>query len=152
MVEVRMNDVKCSAKLTLRKLLMQGRQCSLLEMRVLTHLRCSAKACTPGSDLSTAGAISVLPGSPQERLVFMRALQKLKARRSEGPHKSDSQHSTPVSLNGDSPRSLHMPSLRPSDIVQVSLKFQLLDPPNMGQDIRLSCWPSTCHSSSRTSK
>ncbi|OWK09110.1 TGM5 [Cervus elaphus hippelaphus] len=36
----------------------------------------------------------------------------------------------------DSPRSLATPSLQPSNVVQVSLKFQLLDSPNMGQDIR----------------
>ena len=39
-------------------------------------------------------------------------------------------------LPRDSPRSLATPSLRPSDVVQVSLKFQLLDPPDMGRDIR----------------
>ncbi|XP_008526752.1 protein-glutamine gamma-glutamyltransferase 5 [Equus przewalskii] len=75
-------------------------------------------------------------GSPQEREVFLKALLKLKARRSPGSHRAASQPSRPRSLSGDGPRSLDTPSLRPSDVVQVSMKFQLLDPPNMGQDIR----------------
>lgn len=62
--------------------------------------------------------------------MFLKALQKLKSVRSQGSHQGD--------LNPFSsmpPRSLDTPSLRPSDVVQVSLKFELLDPPNMGQDI-----------------
>ncbi|XP_005877628.1 PREDICTED: protein-glutamine gamma-glutamyltransferase 5 isoform X2 [Myotis brandtii] len=69
-------------------------------------------------------------GSPQERQVFLKALQKLKTGKSRGHYQADSQSSKPV------PRRLNSPSLRPSDVIQVSLKFQLLDPPNMGQDIR----------------
>ncbi|KAK2500014.1 hypothetical protein MC885_010344 [Smutsia gigantea] len=71
-------------------------------------------------------------GSPQERQVFLKALHKLKFGRSQGPNQAASQPpgSMPVSSNA--------PSLRPSDVVQVSLKFQLLDPPNMGQDIRFA--------------
>lgn len=80
--------------------------------------------------------LSLPPGSPQEREVFLKALLKLKARRSPGSHRAASQPSRPRSLSGDGPRSLDTPSLRPSDVVQVSMKFQLLDPPNMGQDIR----------------
>ncbi|XP_016067501.1 PREDICTED: protein-glutamine gamma-glutamyltransferase 5 isoform X1 [Miniopterus natalensis] len=75
-------------------------------------------------------------GSPQERQVFLKALQKLKTGRSQGHYRADSQPSRPMSLSQDSPRSLNSPSLRPSDVIPVSLKFQLLDPPNMGQDIR----------------
>lgn len=77
---------------------------------------------------------SALPGSLQERQVFLKALQKLKAGRFPGSLRAESQpRSVPLS---DSPRSLATPSLQPSDVVQVSLKFQLLDSPNMGQDIR----------------
>lgn len=76
------------------------------------------------------GAISALPGSLQERQVFLKALQKLKTGKSRGHYQADSQSSRPL------PRRLNSPSLRPSDVIQVSLKFQLLDPPNMGQDIR----------------
>nr|XP_055172798.1 protein-glutamine gamma-glutamyltransferase 5 isoform X1 [Nyctereutes procyonoides] len=72
-----------------------------------------------------------IEGSPQERQVFLKALQKLRAGRSEDPH----QASTSMPLSEDSLRRLHMPSLQPSDVVQVSLKFQLLAPPHMGQDI-----------------
>uniref|UniRef100_A0A8D2CLU4 Protein-glutamine gamma-glutamyltransferase 5 n=1 Tax=Sciurus vulgaris TaxID=55149 RepID=A0A8D2CLU4_SCIVU len=74
-------------------------------------------------------------GSPQERQVFLKALQKLKTGRFQGPHWADSQPSRPMPPSQDSPRSLDTPSLRPSDVVQVSLKFKLLDSPNMGQDI-----------------
>ncbi|XP_026248085.2 protein-glutamine gamma-glutamyltransferase 5 isoform X2 [Urocitellus parryii] len=74
-------------------------------------------------------------GSPQERQVFLKALQKLKNGRFQGPHRTDSEPSRPMPPNQDSPHSLDTPSLRPSDVVQVSLKFKLLDSPNMGQDI-----------------
>lgn len=76
------------------------------------------------------GAISALPGSLQERQVFLKALQKLKTGKSRGHYQADSQSPKPL------PRRLNSPSLRPSDVIQVTLKFQLLDPPNMGQDIR----------------
>lgn len=78
---------------------------------------------------------SPLLGSPEERLVFQKALQKLRARRSQGAFRADSQPSRPMSQSWNSHRSLNIPSHRPSDVVQVSLKFKLLDPPNMGQDI-----------------
>lgn len=78
---------------------------------------------------------STILGSLQERQVFLKALQKLKSRRFQGPQRADSQPSRPMPPNQDSPRSLDTPSLRPSDVVQVSLKFKLLDSPNMGQDI-----------------
>lgn len=110
---------------------MKSRECLLLEMGVLTVLQCSAKAYLPGSAWPTPGAITALPGSPQERQVFLKALQKLRAGRSEDPHHA----STSMPLSEDSLRRLHMPSLQPSDVVQVSLKFQLLAPPHMGQDI-----------------
>lgn len=74
-------------------------------------------------------------GSPQERQVFLKALQKLKAGGSQGSLREDLQPSGSLPPR-DSPRSLATPSLRPSDVVQVSLKFQLLDPPDMGRDIR----------------
>ncbi|XP_075819905.1 protein-glutamine gamma-glutamyltransferase 5 isoform X2 [Microtus pennsylvanicus] len=74
-------------------------------------------------------------GSLQERQVFLKALQKLKAGRAPGPHQGDSNSFSSTSRRQDSPRSLDTPSLRPSDVIQVSLKFELLDPPNMGQDI-----------------
>ncbi|XP_038187650.1 protein-glutamine gamma-glutamyltransferase 5 isoform X3 [Arvicola amphibius] len=74
-------------------------------------------------------------GSLQERQVFLKALQKLKAGRSPGPHQGDSNSFSSTPRSQDSPRSLDTPSLRPSDVIQVSLKFELLDPPNMGQDI-----------------
>ncbi|XP_026643637.1 protein-glutamine gamma-glutamyltransferase 5 isoform X2 [Microtus ochrogaster] len=74
-------------------------------------------------------------GSLQERQVFLKALQKLKAGRSLGPHQGDSNSFSSTSRRQNSPRSLDTPSLRPSDVIQVSLKFELLDPPNMGQDI-----------------
>lgn len=73
-------------------------------------------------------------GSLQERQVFLKALEKLKAGRSPGSLRAESRpRSMPLS---DSPRSLATPSLQPSNVVQVSLKFQLLDSPDMGQDIR----------------
>ncbi|XP_057580781.1 protein-glutamine gamma-glutamyltransferase 5 isoform X2 [Hippopotamus amphibius kiboko] len=74
-------------------------------------------------------------GTLQERQVFLKALQKLKAGRSQGSLRAELQPSRSMPPR-DSPRSLATPSLRPSDAVQVSLKFQLLDSPNMGQDIR----------------
>ncbi|XP_019500459.1 PREDICTED: protein-glutamine gamma-glutamyltransferase 5 [Hipposideros armiger] len=75
-------------------------------------------------------------GSPQERQVFLKALQKLKIGRSQGPYRTDSPSSRHTPPSQDSPRSLHTPSPRPSDVIQVSLKFQLLDLPIMGQDIK----------------
>ncbi|XP_004380737.1 protein-glutamine gamma-glutamyltransferase 5 isoform X1 [Trichechus manatus latirostris] len=74
-------------------------------------------------------------GSTQERQVFLKALQKLRAGRPQGPHQGDPRPSRPMTLSQDSPRRLDTPSLRPRDVIQVSLKFKLLDPPNMGQDI-----------------
>ncbi|KAL1785874.1 erythrocyte membrane band [Sigmodon hispidus] len=74
-------------------------------------------------------------GSLQERQVFLKALQKVKAGRSQGSHQGDSNPSNSVPPRQDSSRSLDTPSLRPSDVIQVSLKFELIDPPNMGQDI-----------------
>ncbi|XP_059115525.1 protein-glutamine gamma-glutamyltransferase 5 isoform X2 [Peromyscus eremicus] len=74
-------------------------------------------------------------GSLQERQVFQKALQKLKAGRSQGSHQGDSNPFSSVPPRQDGSRSLDTPSLRPSDVIQVSLKFELLDPPNMGQDI-----------------
>ncbi|XP_006831787.1 PREDICTED: protein-glutamine gamma-glutamyltransferase 5 isoform X2 [Chrysochloris asiatica] len=75
-------------------------------------------------------------GSPQERQVFLKALQKLKAGRTQGSHQGyDAQPSRPMTLSRDSPRSLATPSLRTSDVVQVSLKLKLLNPANMGQNI-----------------
>ena len=68
--------------------------------------------------------------------MFLKALQKLKTGGSQGHYQADSQPSRSMPLSQDSPRSLNRPSLRPSDVIEVSLKFQLLDPPNMGQDIR----------------
>lgn len=80
------------------------------------------------------GLCSALPGSLQERQVFLKALEKLKAGRSSGSLRAESRpRSVPLS---DNPRSLVTPSLQPSNVVQVSLKFQLLDSPDMGQDIR----------------
>ncbi|XP_066130199.1 protein-glutamine gamma-glutamyltransferase 5 isoform X2 [Saccopteryx bilineata] len=75
-------------------------------------------------------------GSPQEREAFLKALQKLEAGRSQGRYRADSQPFRPIPLSQGHPRSLDTPSLRPSDVIQVSLKFQLLDLPNMGQDIQ----------------
>ncbi|KAM5240568.1 protein-glutamine gamma-glutamyltransferase 5 isoform 2-T2 [Hipposideros larvatus] len=75
-------------------------------------------------------------GSPQERQVFLKALQKLKIGRSQGPYRTDSPSSRHTPPSQGSPRSLHTPSPRPSDVIQVSLKFQLLDLPIMGQDIK----------------
>ncbi|CAK6432317.1 unnamed protein product [Pipistrellus nathusii] len=69
-------------------------------------------------------------GSPQERQVFQKALQKLKMGKSQGHYQADSK---PSSLM---PRRLNSPPLRPCDIIQVSLELQLLDLPNMGQDIK----------------
>uniref|UniRef100_G3TPT3 Protein-glutamine gamma-glutamyltransferase 5 n=1 Tax=Loxodonta africana TaxID=9785 RepID=G3TPT3_LOXAF len=74
-------------------------------------------------------------GSTQERQVFLKALQRLKAGRFQGPHRADPQPSWPMTLSQGGSRSLGTPPLRPSDVVQVSLKFKLLDPPIMGQDI-----------------
>lgn len=74
-------------------------------------------------------------GSLQERQVFQKALQKLKAGRSQGSHQGDSNPFSSMPPRQDGSRSLDTPSLRPSDVIQVSLKFELLDPPNMGQDI-----------------
>ena len=68
--------------------------------------------------------------------MFLKALQKLKTGGSQGHYQADSQPSRSMPLSQDSPRSLNRPSLRPSDVIEVSLKFQLLDPPNMGQNIR----------------
>ncbi|XP_004466777.2 protein-glutamine gamma-glutamyltransferase 5 [Dasypus novemcinctus] len=70
-------------------------------------------------------------GSPQERQVFLKALQKLQARRNQGGF----QPSRPVPLSLGLPRSQDAPSLGLSDVVEVSLKISLLQPPNMGQDI-----------------
>ncbi|XP_055460091.1 protein-glutamine gamma-glutamyltransferase 5 isoform X2 [Psammomys obesus] len=74
-------------------------------------------------------------GSLQERQVFLKAVQKLKAGRSQGPNQADASPFSSAPPRQDSSRSLDTPSLQPSDVVQVSLKFELLDPPNMGQDI-----------------
>ncbi|ELK05493.1 Protein-glutamine gamma-glutamyltransferase 5, partial [Pteropus alecto] len=75
-------------------------------------------------------------GSPQERKVFLKALQKLKIGSSQGPYGADLSPSSPMHLSHYGPRSSDSPSLRPSDVIQVSLKLQLLDPPNMGQNIK----------------
>ncbi|XP_011353288.1 protein-glutamine gamma-glutamyltransferase 5 isoform X2 [Pteropus vampyrus] len=75
-------------------------------------------------------------GSPQERKVFLKALQKLKIGSSQGPYGADLSPSSPMHLSQYGPRSSDSPSLRPSDVIQVSLKLQLLDPPNMGQNIK----------------
>ncbi|XP_036124614.1 protein-glutamine gamma-glutamyltransferase 5 [Molossus molossus] len=75
-------------------------------------------------------------GSSQERQVFLKALQKLKTGRSQGHYEADSHPSRPTPLSQDSPGYLNSPSLQPRDVIQVSLDFQLLDPPDMGQDIR----------------
>lgn len=98
--------------------------------------RISSPGSVTGSDWLTAGAVSALPGTPQERQVFLKALQKLKIERSQGPYQADLPPPRPMPLSQDRSRSLRTPALRPSDIIHVSLKFQLLDPPNMGQDIR----------------
>ncbi|XP_021049728.1 protein-glutamine gamma-glutamyltransferase 5 isoform X3 [Mus pahari] len=74
-------------------------------------------------------------GSLQEREVFQKALQKLQAARSQGPHQGNSNPFSSVPPRQDSARSLDTPSLQPSDVLQVSLKFELLDSPKMGQDI-----------------
>ncbi|XP_037691349.1 protein-glutamine gamma-glutamyltransferase 5 [Choloepus didactylus] len=74
-------------------------------------------------------------GSPQERRVFLKALQKLKAGRSHGAYQAGSQPSRAGPLSQGIPQDQDAPSLRPSDVVQVSLKFKLLNPPIMGQDI-----------------
>uniref|UniRef100_A0A8C5UY48 protein-glutamine gamma-glutamyltransferase n=1 Tax=Microcebus murinus TaxID=30608 RepID=A0A8C5UY48_MICMU len=71
-------------------------------------------------------------GTPQERQAFLKALQKVEARRSQGSLRAGSRPFRPTPRSQEDPRS----SLRPSDVVQVSLKFQLLGRPNMGQDIR----------------
>lgn len=77
-------------------------------------------------------------GTPQERKIFLKALMKLKARRAEGAYPADVQPYGPRPLSETSPRSMEAPPPPPSDVVQVSLKFQLLDPPDMGQDIRFA--------------
>ncbi|XP_060030475.1 protein-glutamine gamma-glutamyltransferase 5 [Erinaceus europaeus] len=78
-------------------------------------------------------------GSPQERQVFLKALQKLKARSSPGSHPAYLQPPRPTPRSASSHRSLEAPPpFQPSEVVQVSLKFQLLNPPNMGQDIRFA--------------
>nr|XP_036874876.1 protein-glutamine gamma-glutamyltransferase 5 [Manis javanica] len=77
-------------------------------------------------------------GSPQERQVFLKALHKLKFGRSQGPGQAASQPPGSMPVGSNEPWSLGAPSRQPSDVVQVSLKFQLLDPPNMGQDIRFA--------------
>ncbi|XP_028622904.1 protein-glutamine gamma-glutamyltransferase 5 isoform X3 [Grammomys surdaster] len=74
-------------------------------------------------------------GSLQERQVFLKALQKLQAGRSQGPHQASSNPFSPMPPRQDSARSPDTPSLRPTDVLQVSLKFELLDSPKMGQDI-----------------
>uniref|UniRef100_G1SDI9 Protein-glutamine gamma-glutamyltransferase 5 n=1 Tax=Oryctolagus cuniculus TaxID=9986 RepID=G1SDI9_RABIT len=74
-------------------------------------------------------------GSPEERQVFLKAVQKLKAGKSQGPPGADAPPSSSTPLSGDSPQSLDIPSLRPGEVAQVSLKFKLLEPPHMGQDI-----------------
>lgn len=76
------------------------------------------------------------PGSPEERRVFLKALQKLKIRRSYSSQPTEPQPAMPPPFHGTSPRSLENGTPQPSDIIQVSLQFQLLHPPNMGQDIR----------------
>ncbi|KAM6202493.1 protein-glutamine gamma-glutamyltransferase 5 [Rhynchocyon petersi] len=77
-------------------------------------------------------------GSLKERQVFLKALQKLKSGKSEDPHRADSQPSRRMTMSRDSSRSLDTPSVEPTDVKQVSLKFKLLDPPNMGQDINFA--------------
>ncbi|XP_048188574.1 protein-glutamine gamma-glutamyltransferase 5 isoform X2 [Perognathus longimembris pacificus] len=74
-------------------------------------------------------------GSPQERQVYQKALQKLKDGGSQQSDSAHSEHSRRMPRSQDSPRSLDTPALQPSNVIQVSLKFELLDPPNMGQDI-----------------
>ncbi|XP_029330307.1 protein-glutamine gamma-glutamyltransferase 5 isoform X4 [Mus caroli] len=74
-------------------------------------------------------------GSLQEREVFLKALEKLQATRSQGPHQANSNPFSSVPPRHNSARSPDSPSLQPSDVLQVSLKFELLDSPKMGQDI-----------------
>lgn len=62
--------------------------------------------------------------------MFLKALQKLKMGKSHGHYQADSKPFSPM------PRRLNSPPLRPCDIIQVSLELQLLDLPNMGQDIK----------------
>ncbi|XP_042543584.1 protein-glutamine gamma-glutamyltransferase 5 isoform X2 [Dipodomys spectabilis] len=77
-------------------------------------------------------------GSPQERQVYYKALQKLKDGRSQGSDSASSASSRRMPPSQDTPRSLDTPALQPSSVIQVSLKFKLLDPPNMGQDINFA--------------
>ncbi|XP_012865681.1 PREDICTED: protein-glutamine gamma-glutamyltransferase 5 isoform X2 [Dipodomys ordii] len=77
-------------------------------------------------------------GSPQERQVYYKALQKLKDGRSQGSDSASSVPSRRMPPSQDTPRSLDTPALQPSSVIQVSLKFKLLDPPNMGQDINFA--------------
>ncbi|XP_069862024.1 protein-glutamine gamma-glutamyltransferase 5 [Dipodomys merriami] len=77
-------------------------------------------------------------GSPQERQVYYKALQKLKDGRSQGSDSASSAPSRRMPPSQDTPRSLDTPALQPSSVIQVSLKFKLLDPPNMGQDINFA--------------
>ncbi|XP_040824966.1 protein-glutamine gamma-glutamyltransferase 5 isoform X2 [Ochotona curzoniae] len=76
-------------------------------------------------------------GSPQERQVFLKALQKLQARRVPDLREAAAPLPTPMPLSRNSPRSLDTSSPPSSNAAQVSLKFKLVDPPNMGQDINL---------------
>lgn len=80
---------------------------------------------------------STLTGSPQERQVFLKALQKLQARRVPDLREAAAPLPTPMPLSRNSPRSLDTSSPPSSNAAQVSLKFKLVDPPNMGQDINL---------------
>lgn len=89
----------------------------------------------PGSAWPILIIYPVLLGSLLEREVFLKALQKLQAARSQGPHRANSNPFSSVPPRQDSARNPNTPSLRPSDVLQVSLKFELLDSPKMGQDI-----------------
>ncbi|KAM5235591.1 protein-glutamine gamma-glutamyltransferase 5 isoform 2-T2 [Ctenodactylus gundi] len=74
-------------------------------------------------------------GSPQERQVYFKAVEKLKARRTQGPLQANPQPPRPTSRFQDGPRGWDAPSPQHSGALQVALKFTLVDPPNMGQDI-----------------
>lgn len=74
-------------------------------------------------------------GSLREREVFLKALQKLQAAKSQGPHQANSNPFSSMPPRQGNARGPDTPSLRPSDVLQVSLKFELLDSPKMGQDI-----------------
>lgn len=89
----------------------------------------------PGSAWPILILYPILLGSLQERQVFLKALQKLQAGRSQGPYQANSNPFSSVPPGQDSARSPDTPSLRPTDVLQVSLKFELLDSPKMGQDI-----------------